>query len=614
VTLLEPDRDQIEIFTEALFRHASNGFISVRAFHDDGSNKVFDIAAVPVSAGLRYLFDVAEDKARRAANAPNKIVFCPPIATFNSKDRAAQDDLCEGLTLSVECDRNPQESMALLEGILGPTTAKVKSGGQWIDDDGQAHDKLHLHWRLRLPTRNAEQHSDLKLARTIAALLVGGDPSHNPISHPIRWPGSWHRKATPRLCALATVNPDQELDLATALAGLKAAAAERGIAVPGSKANGKANGHDHEQFHADWHGLIAGILTAQDYHNAIVRLASKLLRSGMSDGAAVNLIRGWMNASEGPRDERWQARYNDIPRAVSTARAKIGGVEGEFSPGAGQASEILESASAASFQMKAVQWLWPNRFAIGKLGIIAGLPDEGKGQILCDIIGRITSKIDKRWPCNEGFAPDGRVILLTAEDDPSDTVVPRLAAAAADLDRVEIVKMIRAGTGRRMFSLVTDLPLLRQKVADVGDVKAIMIDPVSAYFGHGKMDSFRTTDVRAVLGPVVELGTELKLAIIAIMHFNKKVDVTNALLRISDSLAFGAAARHVYGVVGDTENDRKLLVRAKNNLSASAKDKALAYRFGLRSVGSDPETGQEIWAPHKGHRWPWETTTNGETA
>ena len=44
----------------------------------------------------------------------------------------------------------------------------------------------------------------------------------------------------------------------------------------------------------------------------------------MGDGAAVNMLRGWMNGAAGARDGRWQSRYDDIPRAVSTARAKIG--------------------------------------------------------------------------------------------------------------------------------------------------------------------------------------------------------------------------------------------------------------------------------------------------
>jgi putative DNA primase/helicase len=148
-----------------------------------------------------------------------------------------------------------------------------------------------------------------------------------------------------------------------------------------------------------------------------------------------------------------------------------------------------------------------------------------------------------------------------------------------------------------MFSLVSDLVLLRQKVAAVGDVKLVQIDPISAYLGIGKIDSFRTTDVRAVLAPLVELAGELKFALIGVMHFNKKVDISNALLRISDSLAFGAAARHVFAVIDDAENKRKLVVRAKNNL-ASRDLGALAFVFGTQEVGTDPKTQKPIRAPH----------------
>jgi hypothetical protein len=255
----------------------------------------------------------------------------------------------------------------------------------------------------------------------------------------------------------------------------------------------------------------------------------------------------------------------------------------------------LKSARASTFEISAVQWLWPNRFALGKLGILAGLPDEGKGQVLCDMAARVTRGLD--WPCGEGTAPHGNVVLLTAEDDPKDTVVPRLMAAGADLDRIEIVQMVHEAGKDRMFSLVSDLDLLRQTVLRIGDIKMIQIDPITAYLGVKQIDSFRTTDVRAVLGPVTDLASEFMVSIVGIMHFNKKTDVTNALLRISDSLAFGATARHVYAVVDDPENKRKLLVKGKNNL-ARHDTKALAYGFGAREVGKDKKTGQEIWAPH----------------
>ena len=261
---------------------------------------------------------------------------------------------------------------------------------------------------------------------------------------------------------------------------------------------------------------------------------------------------------------------------------------GEHSPVA-----AFDSASASSFAMTGITWLWQNRFALGKLGLIAGLPDRGKGLITADITARTTT--GDLWPCGEGRALQGRVLMLSAEDDIEDTIIPRLVAAGADLDRVEIVRMVHQHGGKRMFSLVTDLELLRQKVDQFGDVVLVIIDPMSAYLGVGKVDSYRTTDVRGVLAPLVEFAAEKRLSVIGVLHFNKKADVHNAMLRISDSLAFAATARHCYVVVDDLENERKLFVKAKNNLAADTK--GLSYAFNTLVVGQDKRTGEDIWAP-----------------
>jgi hypothetical protein len=250
---------------------------------------------------------------------------------------------------------------------------------------------------------------------------------------------------------------------------------------------------------------------------------------------------------------------------------------------------VFKSSRANTVEMRPLTWLWPDRFAIGKLGLIAGLPDEGKGQIFCDMAARVTR--GNVWPCGEGRAPLGNVIHMSAEDDPADTIVPRLTAAGADLSRIELMSMVQDKGKDRMFSLITDLPLLRQKIIEVGDVRMVQIDPISAYLGVGKVDSYRTTDVRAVLAPLVDLALEMRVSIVGIMHFNKKLDVMNALLRISDSLAFGATARHAFAAVDDPHNRRKLFIRGKNNLAR--KDlKALAYNFGIKEVQDG------IWAPY----------------
>jgi DNA polymerase I-like protein with 3'-5' exonuclease and polymerase domains len=265
----------------------------------------------------------------------------------------------------------------------------------------------------------------------------------------------------------------------------------------------------------------------------------------------------------------------------------------------------LEILHASDVKMEAIDWLWPGRFALGKLGILAGLPDEGKSSLLCYIAGRLTNP-ELAWPNDEGRAPRcGSVLMLTNEDTPADTLVPRLAAANADLNRVNIVQMVhdrdvKDGRERaRMFSLADDLELLRQKIEALGDVIAIEIDPVTAYLGSGKggVDSFRDTDVRAVLGLLVHLAGEYRIAIIAIMHFNKKVDITNALLRISNSLAFGGVARHVFAITKDDANARRLMTRAKNNVASEDNNKTLAFHFETRQVGNDWRDGRPIEAP-----------------
>ena len=170
--MLEPDRDQIEQFVNAIFRHAgSQGFVAVRSFLE-GNDKPFRLSGTALTGGLRFLIDVAEDDARRAAQHPRPVVFCPPLAIFSNKDRARKQDIAEGLALSVECDEHPQEARETLEKILGPATVVVKSGGRWTNGNGKDDDKLHVHWRLARPARDSDL-AKLKQGRDLAARIVG---------------------------------------------------------------------------------------------------------------------------------------------------------------------------------------------------------------------------------------------------------------------------------------------------------------------------------------------------------------------------------------------------------------------------------------------------------
>jgi hypothetical protein len=201
----------------------------------------------------------------------------------------------------------------------------VRSGGQWTDPEtSQIEDKLHIHFRIAPAARGAEALTKLKRARELATAIVGGDPSNVPIVHCIRWPGSYHCKNEPKLCAIETYNIDAEIDLDDALAVLEAAAPQ----ITTKKANGKTRTGDD----SDWAILIKDVLTAEAFHEPLTRLAMRLLKSGMTTGAAVNMLRGLMENAAGERDGRWQVRYDDIGRAVATAQEKLAPPKEEPAP------------------------------------------------------------------------------------------------------------------------------------------------------------------------------------------------------------------------------------------------------------------------------------------
>jgi putative DNA primase/helicase len=257
--------------------------------------------------------------------------------------------------------------------------------------------------------------------------------------------------------------------------------------------------------------------------------------------------------------------------------------------------DTLVTTLAADLELRGVDWLWPGRFALGKFGLIAGLPDMGKGQIAAFIAAAVTAGI--ALPCDEGTAPQGNVIWLNAEDGECDTVAPRQIAAGADTTRIHFVNSARVGGQDKNFSLVTDLHLLRETIKRIGNVKLVIIDPVSAYLGVGKVDGRSATDVRGVLTPLKDMAEELHVAVIGIAHFNKKDDIKSALLRVSDSIAYVAAARHVYAVIDDPEDkNSKLFVKAKNNLAHDTK--ALRYGMNVKPVGRDAKLGVDIAAPY----------------
>jgi hypothetical protein len=284
------DPEQIRTFTDALFRYASEGgFISLRAFDDREKGKPpFAIEPVQINgSGLQPITDRAVTLAERCANAAQAIVFCPPVATFKTGDNAKAENMAEGVALSVECDSTPGAARDKLESLLGTATVVVASGGEWTDPEtGEVQDKLHLHWRLDEPTQSPEDHAKLRRARELATALVGGDTTNVPPVHPIRWPGSLHRKGAPRLAHIVTLNEGAEIDLGDALERLEDAAGGLPLQngrTPDSDADGFPIDTGQQGKSADDYArLLRGMKTDGEKHRAVRDIAASMAGQGCS--------------------------------------------------------------------------------------------------------------------------------------------------------------------------------------------------------------------------------------------------------------------------------------------------------------------------------------------
>ncbi len=219
---------------------------------------------------------------------------------------------------------------------------------------------------------------------------------------------------------------------------------------------------------------------------------------------------------------------------------------------------------AADIKPEPIAWIWPGYIARGKVHMLGGTAGHGKTTLVLAMGATITS--GGRWP-DGTQAESGDIAIWSGEDDPADTIVPRLIACGADLRRVHIIQGVIENGARRSFDPSTDMPKLRKAIADK-PVRMLIVDPiVSAVSG----DSHKNAEVRRSLQPLVDLAAEMDIAVYGITHFTKGTAGRDPIERITGSLAFGALTRIVTVAMkmpddGDHPQGARLFARAKSNI------------------------------------------------
>ncbi len=222
-------------------------------------------------------------------------------------------------------------------------------------------------------------------------------------------------------------------------------------------------------------------------------------------------------------------------------------------------AESVMLRSAATIIPRAIDWLWPGWLSVGKLHLLAGAPGTAKTTIAMTWAAAIST--GGTFP-DGSRAPQGNVLIWSSEDDPRDTLIPRLIAAGADLNHVHIVESVNhSKTGKRTFDPAKDFPLLKAAVNQIGTVVFMVIDSVADAVAG---DAGKNNQVRRALSPVKDFAEEMGIAVLGITHFNKGTS-GRAISRIIDSVAFVGLPRVVM-IAFKKRGNGSLIMRAKSNI------------------------------------------------
>jgi hypothetical protein len=415
---------------------------------------------------------------------------------------------------------------------------------------------LHLYWLLDAPT-DAHKGEVEPILRGLAATLKA-DPAAAEIARIMRMPGTRNQKyEPPRECGVREAHWDRRYTL-----------------------------RDFEQFRerhvpAPTQKSVGNVIADGQRNATLTSIAGKLRHDGLSE---TELLASLLAINQ-------QRCITPLPDGEIAAIAKS---VARYSPGKvtapvdGTTLGIL----ASMVTVQRVSWVWPGRIPLGKVTVLDGDPGFGKSTIALDIAARVSTGS----PMPDG-APgiDGGVLILNAEDGPADTIVPRLKAAGANLERTKILQTVPSGSGERQPDIPADIAAIEAAAVSVG-AKLIIVDPLMAFLAPQTTNAYKDQDVRRALSPLAAMAERIGSAVLVVRHLNKSADAS-PIYRGGGSIGIIGAARSGLLVARDPDDETgvsRVLAATKVNLGPLPR----SLRYSLEPHG---ESIRVQWAGESEH-------------
>ena len=240
----------------------------------------------------------------------------------------------------------------------------------------------------------------------------------------------------------------------------------------------------------------------------------------------------------------------------------------------------LKLTRASDIEPEPVVWMWEEdgngRIPAGSLSVAAGREGTGKSSFGIWCAAGVTRGVLPGPMYGRPFD----VIYVAVEDSWAHTLVPRLMAAGADLDRVWRAEVALSETEVGVLSLPHDLTLLEETITAYG-VKLVVLDPLLSMIS-AVIDSHKARSVRTALDPLAALADRTDAVVLGIAHFNKGASTDPSAL-ISGSGAFKDVPRSIFGFAVDPEDGSRVMTQTKNSLG-KLDIPSLAYRIDSAKI------------------------------
>ena len=264
------------------------------------------------------------------------------------------------------------------------------------------------------------------------------------------------------------------------------------------------------------------------------------------------------------------------------------------------AEQVL--VSAGEIEPGRIDWIWEPYLPAGAVTLMAGAPGCGKSFLSIALAASLSRGLTPFHGRGTGKIP---AAILSLEDDPARTIVPRLKACGADLGEIVIFDWrhpeadsldslsMREGTEGEL------LRVLREGVKMHG-LRLVIIDTLTA-FTPARMDGNEAVAVRQMMKPLARFASECGVGVLVICHARKRSshDSTHGVqATVLGSVDYVASCRSALLVQNDPKADEKtagIMTHAKCNFGPLG----LSLSFSIGADGWNwgeerQETAEEI--------------------